>query len=221
MTQIVLIEKNGTVKQSIAKDVSRETLYKKCGYKKPDGFERRTTWSVVVNKEKVIVELWAKDDGKAGMENKYELPPPIDEPLFFGTYAIIRCDKNGNIINLTKEMWSKVYNTLFGGFDDVEEDDEEESEDEMKTISKSRKTKSGYVKDDFVVDDDDDGDADTDEDDDGDTDDDEDKDGDEELDENENDIGNALSAAATADAIDADVEYGGIELEEEEYEKSD
>jgi len=220
MTQIVLIEKNGTVKQSIAKDVTRETLYKKCGYKKPDGFERRTTWSVVVNKEKVTVELWAKDDGKAGMENKYELPPPIDEPLFFGTYAIIRCDKAGNIINLTKEMWTKVYDTLFGGFDDVEEDDEEESEDEIKTIPKRRKTKSGYVKDDFVVDDDEDDDADTDEDDDVDIDDD---DVDDDGDGDENDIGNALSAAATADAVDADadVEYGGVELEEEEYENSD
>lgn len=81
-THIVLIEKNGTVKQSIAKEVSRDTLYKKCGYKKPDGFEKRTTWNVKVNKEKVTVELWAKDEGKAGMENKYELPPPIDETLF-------------------------------------------------------------------------------------------------------------------------------------------
>ena len=212
-THIVLIEKNGTVKQSIAKEVSRDTLYKKCGYKKPDGFEKRTTWNVKVNKEKVTVELWAKDEGKAGMENKYELPPPIDETLFFGTYAVIRTDENGEIISLTADMWNKVYDTLFGGFDDVEEDDEEESDDEMENVSKSRKTKSGYLKDDFVAEDD--------EDDDGDADDDE--GGDAEADD---DDGDEKTSAVVATGVDNDNDIevdtsGGMELEEEAYEYSE
>jgi hypothetical protein len=212
MTQLVLIEKNGTVKQTIAKEVSRDTLYKKCGYKKPDGFEKRTTWNVKVNKEKVTVELWAKDEGKAGMENKYELPPPIDETLFFGTYAVIRTDENGDIINLTSDMWNKVYDTLFGGFDDVEEDDEEESDDELETISKSRKTKSGYLKDDFVADDDDDeADADGDADDDGDA-------------EADDDDGGDEKTSAVGVDNDNDIELDtiiGMELEEEAYEYSE
>ena len=196
MTQIVLIEKNGTVKQSIAKDVSRDTLFKKCGYKKADGFEKRTTWNVVINKEKVTVELWAKDDGKAGMENKYELPPPIDEPLFFGTYAVIRIDKNGNIINLTLELWKKVYDNLFGGFDDVEEDDDEESEDELDVVSKEKKTKSGYLKDDFVADDDEDDDDD--------------------------EIVDGEVVTEQGGVEDNEVEtIGGLELEEEKYDYSD
>jgi len=210
-THIVLIEKNGTVKQSIAKEVSRDTLYKKCGYKKPDGFEKRTTWNVKVNKEKVTVELWAKDEGKAGMENKYELPPPIDETLFFGTYAVIRTDENGDIISLTADMWSKVYDTLFGGFDDVEEDDDEESEDEMENVSKSRKTKSGYLKDDFVADDDeDDGDADDD-------------DVDAEADDDDRDEKTSAVIATEVDndnVIEVDTS-GGMELEEEAYEYSE
>jgi len=213
MTQIVLIEKNGTVKQSIAKDISRDTLFKKCGYKKADGFEKRTTWNVVINKEKVTVELWAKDEGKAGMENKYELPPPIDEPLFFGTYAIIRIDKNGNIINLPLELWKKVYDNLFGGFDDVEEDDDEESEDELDVVSKNKKTKSGYLKDDFVADDDEDDDVD--EDDGGGGDD------YEEDDENDENVDNE-TLAEQAGTEDNEVEsIGGLELEEETYDYSD
>lgn len=210
MTQIILIKKNGTVKQGIAKELTRDNLYKKCGYKKPDGFEKRTTWNVKVNKEKVTVELWAKDDGKAGMENKYELPPPIDENLFFGTYAVIRTDENGNIVNLTSDMWNKVYDTLFGGFDDVEEDDEEESEDEMETVSKGRKTKSGYLKDDFVADDDDD--------------DDEDGDGDDsdEDDEDDDDVNEKNANADVENENDVEMEtIGGNELEEEAYEYSD
>jgi len=213
MTQLVLIEKNGTVKQTIAKEVSRDTLYKKCGYKKPDGFEKRTTWNVKVNKEKVTVELWAKDEGKAGMENKYELPPPIDETLFFGTYAVIRTDENGDIINLTSDMWNKVYDTLFGGFDDVEEDDEEESDDELETISKSRKTKSGYLKDDFVADDDEDeADADGDADDDG--------GGDAEAADDDDGGDEKPSAVDNDNEIEVDTIIG-MELEEEAYEYSE
>jgi hypothetical protein len=213
MTQLVLIEKNGTVKQTIAKEVSRDTLYKKCGYKKPDGFEKRTTWNVKVNKEKVTVELWAKDEGKAGMENKYELPPPIDETLFFGTYAVIRTDENGYIINLTSDMWNKVYDTLFGGFDDVEEDDEEESDDELETISKSRKTKSGYLKDDFVADDDEDeADADGDADDDG--------GGDAEAADDDDGGDEKPSAVDNDNEIEVDTIIG-MELEEEAYEYSE
>ena len=211
MTQIVLIEKNGTVKQNIAKDISRDTLFKKCGFKKPDGFEKRTTWNVVINKEKVTVELWAKDDGKAGSENKYELPPPIDEPLFFGTYAVIRCDKNGNIINLPLELWNKVYDNLFGGFDDVEEEDDEESEDELDTLSKDKKTKSGYLKDDFVADDDEDDDIEE-EDVGGGADDDEDDDEDEVTE----------AVAEQAGVEDNEVEcIDGLELEEETYDYSE
>jgi hypothetical protein len=213
MTQIVLIEKNGTVKQCIAKDISRDTLFKKCGYKKADGFEKRTTWNVVINKEKVTVELWAKDDGKAGMENKYELPPPIDEPLFFGTYAVIRIDKNGNIINLTLELWKKVYDNLFGGFDDVEEDDDEESEDELDVVSKEKKTKSGYLKDDFVADDD--------EDDDGDEEDGDEEDGDGD-DDDDDEIVDGEVVTEQCGVEDNEVEtIGGLELEEEKYDYSD
>ena len=210
MTQIVLIEKNGTVKQSIAKEVSRDTLYKKCGFKKPDGFEKRTTWNVKVNKEKVTVELWAKDDGKAGMENKYELPPPIDETLFFGTYAVIRTDDNGDIISLSTDMWNKVYDTLFGGFDDVEEDDEEESEDEMETVSKNRKTKSGYLKDDFVADDDSEDDGDE-------------GDGEDDMnDEDDDDDDKCATTAANDNDNEAEMDTtGGMELEEEAYEYSE
>lgn len=153
MTQIILIEKNGNIKQSLTKDISRETLYKKCGLKKPDGFEKRTVWNVKINKENVMIELWAKTEGKAGMENKTELPPPIDEELYFGTCIAIRCNENKKIINLTTDVWNKANEILFGTFDDLEEDEEDE-EDELEDVSSTRKTKTGYLKDDFVVDDD-------------------------------------------------------------------
>lgn len=173
MKEYILIEKNGNVKKGVSKNITKDTLYKKCGLKKKDGFEKRTTWNVTINKEKIIIELWSKNDGKAGMENKYEFPPPVDEELYFDTCLLIRVDDNNEIINLSIDTWNKVYDFLFGGFEDLEEDDEEDEDDdeddyeddddddnEYKKKNKNKlllkKTKTGYVKDGFVVDDEED-----------------------------------------------------------------
>jgi hypothetical protein len=51
-------------------------------------------------------------------------------------------------------MWEKIYEKLFGGFEDISatavEDDNEE--DELENVPKHKKTKNGYLKDGFVVD---------------------------------------------------------------------
>ena len=76
MTSIVLIETNGTVKTLKAKEVTADSLYKKCGFRIADDFVRRHTWRVRLNKsdeERFIVSVWAKKSGKANFENKYRL----------------------------------------------------------------------------------------------------------------------------------------------------
>lgn len=155
MVQIILIEKNGTVKQSNAKDLTKETIYKKCGLKSEGGFEKRTTWNTTIGNEKCLLELWSNDDGKAGTENKFELPEPIDKNLYFGTMAVVRVNSNGTIIDIKTELWNKVYDKLMGGFDDLEndeDDEDDEEDDELASVPKTMKTKSGYLKDGFVVD---------------------------------------------------------------------
>src|SRR6056300_390750 len=112
MTSIVLIETNGTVKTLKAKEVSNETLYKKCGFRVADDFTQRQTWNLRLNKSdkhRYIVSVWAKKTGKANFENKYDFPPPIDKDLYYGTCAVVRTDDNGDIIDLTKETWLKIY----------------------------------------------------------------------------------------------------------------
>ena len=51
MTSIVLIEHNGNIKNVKTKDLTRETLYKKCGFRSNENFERKTIWEVEHNKE--------------------------------------------------------------------------------------------------------------------------------------------------------------------------
>ena len=153
---IVLIETNGTIKTLKTKEVSNETLYKKCGFRVSDDFLCQHTWQVKLQEETYHISLWGKKTGKANFENKYDLPPPLDKQLFFGTCAIVRTLEAPNatastFLDLTKETWLKIYEHLFGGFEDLGEEDEY-SEDELANVDPALLTKHGYLKDDFVVD---------------------------------------------------------------------
>ena len=150
MTSIVLVDKTGTLKQTKVKELTRDKLYLKCGFKKNDNFDTRTSWTITIDDTKYTVELWAKDNGKANTENKYDFPPPVDTELYFGTCCLIRIDDDENIVSLSVDEWNKIYEALFGGFEDIESE-EEPSEDELENIPDEMKTKHGYLKDGFVV----------------------------------------------------------------------
>jgi hypothetical protein len=161
MTQltIIIIDKGGSLKTLTVKDYKVEELYKKCGFKKADGFELQVEWPVKLNSQKYLLQMYGKLDGKANMENKYDFPPPVDKKLYFGACAVVglvRDDSNNvDYINLSIELWNKLYEKLFGGFDDLALtcNEDEDEEDELEDIPKHMKTKTGgYLKDGFVVD---------------------------------------------------------------------
>jgi len=165
MTDVVVIEKNGTIKQSTCKDIN--ALYKCCGFRKTEGFDLQHTWEDVnVNGLKYNLSVYSRTDGKANTENKYDMPPPIDNALYFGNIAIINQTKKGEMIGITVEEWNKIYEFMFGGFENLDDFDDENEEDELENIPNKMKTKiGGYLKDDFVVDDDDNDDVEEDDDD--------------------------------------------------------
>jgi hypothetical protein len=154
---VVIVEKNGNLKSLAIKDFKEEELFKKCGFKKEDGFVKQVDWNVKYNSNKYIVSVYAKSEGRANLENKYDFPPPIDTKLFFGNCVIVAKIKGDNTsyTNLTLEMWEKMYEKLFGGFEDLTLTaiEDEEEIDELATVPKEKKTKHGYLKDGFVVDD--------------------------------------------------------------------
>jgi hypothetical protein len=150
MTIVLIVEKNGSLKELNIKNYNEEELYKKAGFKNADGFQVATTWNIVVKEKSYIISVYGKTSGRAGQENKYEFPPPIDNTLFFGNCILTNKNENNEIVNLTKVEWNSIYEELYGGFEDIgSEDSEEESEEENELPI----TKDGYVKDGFVVDD--------------------------------------------------------------------
>ena len=146
--KIIIIDRQTNLKEVNNHNI--HDLYKQCGFKKVNGFTKHHTWIVPMNKKTYRISVYGKDNGRAGMENKYDLPPPVDNILFFGKIALAH--EEGD---LTIELWNKIYEHLFGGFFDLDKD-EELSDDELDEYPDEMKTKSGYLKDDFVVSDDDD-----------------------------------------------------------------
>lgn len=155
---IIIVERAGLLKLLSVKDFKQEELYKKCGFKKADDFNKQTEWIVKISGTKYIIQVFAKAEGRANSENKYDFPPPIDTKLFYGSCAIVCQIKNEDgrkiFTNLSLSIWNKIYEKLFGGFEDlaVTAKEDEEEEDELANVPKEKKTKHGYLKDGFVVD---------------------------------------------------------------------
>ena len=161
MTQpldIVIVERLGSLKQLSVKDFKQEELYKKCGFKKADDFNKQTEWNVKYDGKKYSIQVFAKSEGRANSENKYDFPPPIDTKLFFGSCALVaqvkKDDGTKGYTDLSLALWNKIYEKLFGGFEDLAATakEDEEEEDELANVPKEMKTKQGYLKDGFVVD---------------------------------------------------------------------
>jgi hypothetical protein len=157
MVKVILVDKNARVKETLVKNFQEENLYKKCNFRNANNFGRVNTFELTFEGKKIYISVYAKNSGRANTENKYELPPPIDKELYFGNIIVLKHKEEEitalTVENLTKLEWGKIYEKMFGGFDDLDQE-EEESEDEE--IPAEFLTKEGYSKEDgFVVEGDD------------------------------------------------------------------
>jgi hypothetical protein len=142
----VVIEKSGSIKEVKIKE--DDEYYKKAGFKSSADFAKQTSWKINLNGKKMNIDLYGKTKGRAGQENKYEFPPPVDNVLYFGGCLLV-----SNEGDLNKDLWKSIYDKLYGGFEDLGESDGEDSgDDEDDALPK---TKEGYAKNGFIVDDDD------------------------------------------------------------------
>lgn len=80
------------------------------------------------------LHLFGFQKGKAGTENKHELPPPHDSTLLFGDILVLVStisDDFSKPIPFKVEEYEAFYTFAYGGFDDVDEEDEEEVDEEV------------------------------------------------------------------------------------------
>lgn len=167
---IVVLKKNSDVHTTTLPLDGIESLYKRCGFKKPDGFRVHATWALPADDHTIFVKVFGKIEGRAGSENKSELPPPMDTTLFFGNVAVVAFMgsdlETAKPTDLGSERWEKLYEMLIGGTEtlggaggddaammaNVELEEEYELDEGLLGLGK---TSDGYAKDDFVVEDED------------------------------------------------------------------
>jgi hypothetical protein len=128
VVQVVVLSFNGESRTVKPLTLSPDTIptgaliAKVCRKTKPASAIGNYKW------KNLIISLWGWKEGKAGSENKHELPPPHDEVLLFGD-AVITASKDSKLTDFTKEQYDEFYNDTFKGFEDLDGEDEEEDED--------------------------------------------------------------------------------------------
>ena len=75
-----------------------------------------------------LVSVYGWTDGSESKINKHDLPPPIDNILYYGDVLVVK-HENGKLKDFSKTGYNKFYDDAFGGFDDIVSEDES-SEDE-------------------------------------------------------------------------------------------
>lgn len=80
--------------------------------------------------------------GKAGTENKHELPPPLDSNLCFGDIILV-ASTNPSLytkpVSFKTEEYEAFYTKVFGGFEDIDSEEEEEEEEEINEETEKEK----------------------------------------------------------------------------------
>ena len=119
--------------------VFNSNIRKSKNFKK--NFKRYCDWEL----DDVIISIFGSKNGKAGSENKYDLPPPEDNDIYFGEILIVK-SKDNVIQDLNVKQFKSFIETSFGGFEDLgSQDTEEEYNPELD------KYESDFVVDDDVI----------------------------------------------------------------------
>ena len=127
---VIVIEKEGAVYE---KNTTMDKLYSVCGYRSNKNFEKLYEWLV----DDEVYELYGKRIGK--FENTYQLPEVTEK--YYGTLCIVKQDGHFSI-----DEWNMFAQDNY---------DESNYESESNySEDKKEYTVEGYLKDGFVVDND-------------------------------------------------------------------
>ena len=81
-----------------------------------------------------FLHIFGYQKGKAGTENKHELPPPHDSTLLFGDVVIVVTmseDSYEQPIPFKTDEYEAFYTHAFGGFEDLDDEDEDLEEEDI------------------------------------------------------------------------------------------
>ena len=123
MVQTVVLVANGEIKVGRVADATAAGLAKALRKTRQPTVVGTYTW------EEQVLTLWGWAEGRAGTENKHELPPPHDKSLWFGD-IIVTAAAAGSSSDISVAEWKEFYEAAFKGFEDLGSEDSEDEEGE-------------------------------------------------------------------------------------------
>jgi len=57
---VIIVDKCGVLKTLKVKDYKVDELYKKCGFKKEEGFSLQVEWNVKLDSQKYVIQMYGK-----------------------------------------------------------------------------------------------------------------------------------------------------------------
>ena len=90
MPLFVSIDKSNIWKKHVADELS--SVYKKVGFRNPDGFDRLVRWKMLINGDDSFVEVYAKTKGRKQSPTQTIPIYPLEEVVIYGSYAVVRVD---------------------------------------------------------------------------------------------------------------------------------
>ena len=104
-----------------------------------------------------ILTLIGYTKGKAGSENKHELPPPLDSNLCFGDIVLIASSNPSSYtkpVNFKTDEYEAFYTKVFGGFEDIDSDEDEEENEDDEDVAEISEEKEKIIVDEEAGEDD-------------------------------------------------------------------
>ena len=97
-----------------------------------------------------VIHLYAYKTGKAGTENKHELPPPHDSILLFGD-AVLVATTNNVVSRFNGDDFKKFFTAAIGGEEDLDDTDGEDSEEEEEEVEEEEEEEAAAAEEEEVV----------------------------------------------------------------------
>jgi len=122
MVSFVILQIDGTLIESVIETNEKENIILSLNnlnlVKGKNIIEKICKW----DNDNYDILLYGWKTGIKKNENKHELPPPIDDLLFYGDICCFKYIKN-KIKNLSIEEYERFYSDKYGGFDISSNDD--------------------------------------------------------------------------------------------------
>jgi hypothetical protein len=109
MTTILIILKDGSIKEHCVKVFNESELYKKAGFKSSSGFLSYGTITNIVSEVSTEFRIYGKGIGRTGQENTYGISSNICTSTLFGN-CIIAGYRDNMAVNIYKEDWITINN---------------------------------------------------------------------------------------------------------------